>query len=111
VKRASTEADDLSSPPELRVQRFALGGDELALVSFDLAPPRVQVTSRLARLTQAEREVAALAVEGLSDLEIAHARGRSPRTIQGQLATLYRKLEVQGRRELRAALATGRTFG
>lgn len=55
-----------------------------------------------ASLSAAEREVAELAARGLSNTEIARARRVATRTIANQLAGVYRKLGVSGRRELRA---------
>jgi DNA-binding CsgD family transcriptional regulator len=55
-----------------------------------------------ASLSAAERAVAELAARGLSNTEIARARRVATRTIANQLAGVYRKLGVSGRRELRA---------
>ena len=55
-----------------------------------------------AALSAAERDVAELAARGLSNTEIARARRVATRTIANQLAGVYRKLGVSGRRELRA---------
>jgi DNA-binding CsgD family transcriptional regulator len=55
-----------------------------------------------ASLSAAERDVAGLAARGLSNTEIARARRVATRTIANQLAGVYRKLGVSGRRELRA---------
>jgi DNA-binding CsgD family transcriptional regulator len=54
------------------------------------------------RLTDAERAVIALVAERRSNAEIATLRGRSPRTVANQLATIFRKLQVSSRRELTA---------
>lgn len=51
-------------------------------------------------LTQAEREVVHLALDGHTNVEIAQARGTSPHTVANQLRTAYSKLEVAGRVEL-----------
>lgn len=58
-----------------------------------------------ASLAPAEREVARLAADGLSNEEIARARGTAARTIANQLASIYRKLGVGSRVELIALLA------
>lgn len=55
-------------------------------------------------LTEAERDVVTLLLEGRSNQEIATMRGRSYRTIANQLAAIYRKLGVASRTELIAAL-------
>ena len=55
-------------------------------------------------LSEAEREVVLLLLEGRSNQEIATLRGRSYRTIANQLAAIYRKLGVASRTELIASL-------
>jgi DNA-binding CsgD family transcriptional regulator len=56
----------------------------------------------LSALTPSEARVAQMVVDGLSNEEIARMRGVSPRTIVNQLSSIYPKLEVTSRRELRA---------
>jgi DNA-binding CsgD family transcriptional regulator len=56
------------------------------------------------RLTEAERAVVRLALDGLSNAEIARRRRSSPKTVAHQLAAAYRKLGVGSRRELTAKL-------
>lgn len=56
-------------------------------------------------LTESEREVVRLLAQGLSNEDIAEARGRSARTIANQLASVYRKCGVYSRTELLAKLA------
>jgi len=56
--------------------------------------------SALRILTQAEREVALLVVDGSTNAEIGTARGSSPRTVANQVASVFRKLEAHGRLEL-----------
>jgi DNA-binding NarL/FixJ family response regulator len=58
-------------------------------------------------LTKAERDVAALVLEGLSNREIARARGTSVRTIANQVAAIFRKLKVTARVELSQAILRG----
>lgn len=53
-------------------------------------------------LTKGEHVVAVLAARGLSNDQIARERGCSSRTVANQLASVYRKLRLSGRRELRA---------
>jgi DNA-binding NarL/FixJ family response regulator len=57
------------------------------------------------RLTPAEREVALLAAEGLSDRDIAARRSRSDRTVARQLSSVYRKLQIGSRTELAGLLS------
>jgi DNA-binding CsgD family transcriptional regulator len=63
------------------------------------------VDDSTAGLTGAERAVLELAVLGHSNVEIARRRGSSVRTVANQLASVYGKLNVGSRRELRARLA------
>ena len=55
-------------------------------------------------LTAAERDVAALVLEGMSNGEIAGLRGVSVRTVANQVASVFRKLGVTGRVDLGQAL-------
>ncbi|HEY8943574.1 MAG TPA: LuxR C-terminal-related transcriptional regulator [Polyangiaceae bacterium] len=59
---------------------------------------------RLSCLTAAEREVVALAERGHSNEAIAKLRGCAVRTVANQLAASYRKLAIDGRRQLKAKL-------
>jgi DNA-binding CsgD family transcriptional regulator len=80
--------------------RSATAVDELDLLALTDAPPRMPEP-----LSRAEREVATLAYEGLSNAEIATRRGTSERTVANQLASVYRKLHVSSRDELVRELA------
>lgn len=78
------------------------------LVSYPVvAPPGDVPTALAARLTPAERDVAARLVRGASQLEIAAARGSSARTVSKQIQSVYRKLAVHSRSELAARCARG----
>jgi len=77
--------------------------DRLLLVSTPL--PTRRLTSF--GLTDAEREVARLAIEGRSNGEIARLRACSERTVANQLAAAYVKAGVSGRRALRALVHLG----
>lgn len=92
---AATAARKLGLANRLSLVR---GGDERRAAD---------VASVLAELAPAEREVAALAVAGLSNAAIAALRGTAPRTIANQLARVYRKLGVGARAAL-VALAERR---
>lgn len=72
------------------------------------APPDAGPGTR-APLTAREREVAALAIEGRSNGEIAAALGLGAETVKSHLAAVYRKLGVAGRGELAARVLGGRT--
>jgi len=54
------------------------------------------------RLSCSEWEVAQLSIEGESHTGVAKARGTSVRTVANQLASVFGKLRVSGRSELRA---------
>jgi DNA-binding CsgD family transcriptional regulator len=80
-------------------QRFTLGGHDFAV----LAIPRAD-TKHLDSLTKAEREVCQLVLAGLSNADIARARGCSPNTVRNQVASAYGKLGITSRVELAAFL-------
>jgi DNA-binding NarL/FixJ family response regulator len=77
-------------------------GPELAL--FSVPTPR---SDRLGLLTDAELRVASLAALGLSNRAIAARRSCSMNTVANQLANVYSKLGLSGRRELRRGLLPG----
>ena len=58
-------------------------------------------------LTASERRIAELAADGLTNRQIADALFVTPRTVEGHLTQVFRKLEISGRRELPLATATG----
>lgn len=81
-----------------RVQRARFGGEEIIVLSTPLhvedgRPAR----GTRAKLTPAEHEIARMIRAGLSNAEIAAARGRSVRTIANQVASLLQKLHVASR--------------
>lgn len=99
---APRERLDLEIPPPhgLVAHRFDVAEDEFAMLDWarpdGIAP---------AGLTRAESEVLALVIAGLSNVEIARARGRATRTIANQVATIFRKVGVGSRLELFALQA------
>ncbi|MHC1561161.1 helix-turn-helix transcriptional regulator [Actinomycetospora sp. C-140] len=66
-------------------------------------PRRVAVTGAES-LTAAERRVAELAADGLSNREVAQALFVTTKTVETHLGHVYRKLDVAGRDELAAML-------
>jgi DNA-binding NarL/FixJ family response regulator len=66
-------------------------------------PPRPDAPA-IARLTQREQEVAALACQGLSNADIAGKLVVSVRTVESHLYSAYGKLGVSDRAELAAIL-------
>lgn len=58
-------------------------------------------------LTQAERDVAMLIAQGLTNAEIAARRGSAERTVANQVASIYEKTGVGSRAELTLAMTRG----
>jgi DNA-binding CsgD family transcriptional regulator len=73
------------------------------LAATGARPRRDRITGRDA-LTPSEQRIAEMAVEGLSNRDIAEALFVTPKTVENHLGHVYRKLEVSGREELREAL-------
>jgi DNA-binding CsgD family transcriptional regulator len=71
------------------------------------ARPRRVVLRGLDSLTASERRIAELAGEGLTNREIAQTLFITARTVEGHLTSVFRKLRVESRDELPAALAGG----
>jgi DNA-binding CsgD family transcriptional regulator/tetratricopeptide (TPR) repeat protein len=71
------------------------------------ARSRRTVLTGLDSLTVSERRVAEFASQGLSNREIAQTLFVTARTVEGHLTSVFRKLRVQSRDELPAALAGG----
>ena len=69
---------------------------ELARVGLRRAP---------AELTPTERRVAELAAQGMTNREVATAAFMSPKTVEANLARVYRKLGIHSRAELGARIA------
>lgn len=62
--------------------------------------PRRLVLSGVESLTASERRVAELAAEGLTNRAIAQALFITPRTVEGHLTHIYRKLDINTRAKL-----------
>jgi len=56
-------------------------------------------------LSKRERECALLAAEGLHNRDIAKQLGKSQITVRNQLSSIYRKLGINSRHQLIAAVA------
>src|SRR4029077_10293258 len=69
------------------------------------ARPRRVVLTGLESLTASERRVAELARQGLTNREIAQALFITTRTVEGHLTSVFRKLRLDSRHDLAAALA------
>lgn len=96
-------AADLAALAGARTAVFeALDG---AATDDALAMARVAPTQRsLARLSDAEREVATCLLGGMRCAVIARERGTSPRTVANQITSIYHKLGISSRRELMAQI-------
>ena len=99
VKSEPGRTVDVRPPTGLTAQLFDLQGLELAILEWPAPLVRSKTEQRL---TPAERDVAGLVLEGLTNRVIAERRGRSARTVANQLASIYAKLEVGSRAELAA---------
>jgi DNA-binding CsgD family transcriptional regulator len=86
-------------PPDLELSIVWIDGEELAVLSH-----RLEASTPLAGLSEAEREVAAEVAEGLSNEQIARRRGTTSRTIAKQVASIFRKLGIGSRRQLFATM-------
>ena len=71
------------------------------------ARPRRVVLTGLESLTASERRIAEFACQGLTNREIAQSLFVTARTVEGHLTSIFRKLRLDSRNELRAALADG----
>lgn len=85
--------------------RSGLGA--LAILSHEATDSRFERLVRDARLTGRERQVAALAIEGLRNRDIANRLGVGVDTVKWHLKTIFQKTKVQGRGGL-AAIVLGR---
>ena len=81
-----------------RIARFELQGRRAVVI--ELAP----ASAPSADLTAAERAVAALAMRGMTDAEIAAERGTSVRTVSNQMTSVLRKTGATSRAALAAVL-------
>lgn len=98
----------IEAPPGLNACELDAAGERFALLEWPISSSAIALTSGL---TRAEAAVSTLAAAGLSNAEIAAARGAAGRTVANQLASAFRKLGVRSRAELCARLSTGRRPG
>ncbi|MBJ7353496.1 MAG: AAA family ATPase [Thermoleophilaceae bacterium] len=102
-ERKSVEArEPLGEALEIAARAGAVGlerhvKDEIAATG---AAPRVTDFQGMDALTPSEKRVAGLAVEGMTNREIAQSLFVTPKTIEVHLSNVYRKLDVKSRREL-----------
>jgi DNA-binding CsgD family transcriptional regulator len=83
----------------------ALEDDALEELRATGARPRRRLTTGIGALTPSERRIAELAAAGQQNREIAEALFVTTNTVEFHLRNAYRKLEIDGRRELPDALA------
>ncbi len=81
------------------VHALALGTLSIEKMAID-HPARKNAPSRWEELSAAEREVAILAAAGWTNPAIAVRRGTSSRTVDAQMATIFRKLMVTSRQDI-----------
>lgn len=87
---------------DLQGRAWAISDAEAALIAISHGDDE---PSGLSALTPAERAVARALLDGLSDRNIARARGSSRHTISKHVAAIYRKLGVRSRLELASKLS------
>jgi DNA-binding NarL/FixJ family response regulator len=106
-----------SSSNQLVVQNLGTL-ERVTLASVEELPGRLREWLRSGRtthagkmppLTPSETRVAHLVAEGLQNKQIAAALGVRPRTVETHLTNAYRKVGVNSRRLLAAAVQDGRT--
>jgi two-component system NarL family response regulator len=73
--------------------------------------PRRRRTMSLAELTQREREIVRLIVEGASNKEVASSLNISERTVKGHLSNVFQKLGVSDRLKLVLFVREGKVAG
>jgi DNA-binding CsgD family transcriptional regulator len=71
------------------------------------ARPRRVVLAGVESLTASERRIAELAGEGLTNREIAQSLFVTARTVEGHLTSVFRKLSLDSREQIPAAIAGG----
>ena len=77
---------------------------DLAAACGDVSTPGLTLDEAIERLTQREREIAAMAATGASNREIATKLVLSVRTVDNHLQNAYSKLGVTSREDLAQAL-------
>jgi DNA-binding CsgD family transcriptional regulator len=111
LRRAGRRSDAgraLGQALELARACGARRAEERALEEIEVAGTRVQRAARrgVDALSPSERRVVALAIDGLSNRQIAEALFVTRKAVEWHLGNAYRKLDVRSRRELPAALGT-----
>lgn len=89
---------DGAPPAGLRIVRLHVDDGVVLVFSFPRTLPWPE------SLTAAERAVGELALDGMTNAEIARIRGTALRTVGNQMAALFRKVGARSRLELAARL-------
>ena len=102
---------ELREPPMARSPRWASrrspsGPRRELLATGRHKPVRKQTVETVSELTAQEAQIARLAVDGRTNVEIGAQLFLSTRTVEWHLSKVYTKLGVGSRRELRRALAS-----
>ena len=99
--RSQTELAAFFAPGGLRQRliELELAGEPLAIGAIPLLEAEI-----LARLTESERDVAVLLVQGSTNAEVARRRETTERTVANQVQSIYRKLGINSRAELGSTL-------
>lgn len=108
-EQAAYDADVTAARRALSTEAFAAAWQQGGGMSLEEAVsyaakgrgPRHRPATGWASLTRAEREVAVLAAEGLTNAEIGQRLFISPRTVKAHLAHIFAKLGITSRRHLR----------
>ena len=101
ARRRRAAADSFAEALAIFERLGAPGWAEQARAELD----RVGLRRAPAELTATERRVAELAAAGLTNREVAAQAFMSPKTVEANLARVYRKLGIRSRAELGARLA------
>lgn len=99
-RRADHTTTGASPPTGLSGVRMRTSGETYVVLSFPIEPSPELPTE----LTQAERAIVELLLQGKRPPEIARRRNVSQRTVANQLQSVYRKLGVSSRGELASLL-------
>lgn len=100
----TSRAASAAVPPDLRWEELAIDGRRVLVLSHAIEG----TDDVLARLTSAQRAVAVLAAEGLSNDRIARVRETATATVAKLLEGAYRRLGVHSRAELVSLLSASR---
>lgn len=107
VKRRRAAADTLSEALEI----FELLGAPTWVEQTRVELDRVGLRRSQEELTATELRVAELAAEGLTNREVATRAFMSPKTVEANIARVYRKLGISSRAELGARIEGRRSHG